>query len=227
MHSQYIPTGPIIDWPFKTLIEAWEAYRFVTKGYRLAGLPTYEDISCEVERRLEIYPCDLVFEIQDVIMPNCNCVRQVLTSGKIVIQHQITCSERAPEPILDRWPQECHLCHVIMEDPEDRTQFHGLGNCVSVCDSCHGSGQQTAEQTQAAAEMVQAVEVAKKNAKLAALLFACKKLCVHCKSGCSITWSNGQPLHANIPDQVGAYLCSASEIHIAMAEFSHDNIQID
>jgi DnaJ-class molecular chaperone len=40
------------------------------------------------------------------------------------------------------WPQECFLCHTDMTSPEDRMEWHGLGNCVEVCDGCNGSGEE-------------------------------------------------------------------------------------
>lgn len=39
-----------------------------------------------------------------------------------------------------RWPRVCHLCNQNMESEADRTEWHGLGNCVPVCPTCMGSG---------------------------------------------------------------------------------------
>jgi hypothetical protein len=37
-------------------------------------------------------------------------------------------------------PKHCDLCDKMMESLEDRTQWHGLGNCVETCSHCNGSG---------------------------------------------------------------------------------------
>lgn len=44
------------------------------------------------------------------------------------------------QPKPETWPQHCHLCDTDMESPDDRTEWHGLGNCVPVCMVCMGSG---------------------------------------------------------------------------------------
>jgi hypothetical protein len=50
----------------------------------------------------------------------------------------------APQPVsgdaADKWPQHCDLCNQDMESADDRTEWHGLGNCVPVCMVCMGSG---------------------------------------------------------------------------------------
>jgi hypothetical protein len=38
------------------------------------------------------------------------------------------------------FPKHCDLCDKMMESLEDRTQWHGLGNCVETCSHCNGSG---------------------------------------------------------------------------------------
>jgi hypothetical protein len=38
------------------------------------------------------------------------------------------------------FPKHCDLCDKMMESLEDRTQWHGLGNCVEICSHCNGSG---------------------------------------------------------------------------------------
>jgi DnaJ-class molecular chaperone len=39
------------------------------------------------------------------------------------------------------WPLECNLCHTDMTSPDDRMEWHGLGNCVEICEECMGSGE--------------------------------------------------------------------------------------
>lgn len=38
------------------------------------------------------------------------------------------------------WPQHCDLCSMPMQTPDDRAFWHGIGNCVPICDACTGSG---------------------------------------------------------------------------------------
>lgn len=40
----------------------------------------------------------------------------------------------------EQFPQICFLCGHTMESADDRTFWHGLGNCVEICVSCTGSG---------------------------------------------------------------------------------------
>ena len=47
-------------------------------------------------------------------------------------------------PRRDTWPKKCELCNHDMTSADDRTEWHGLGNCVPICPTCSGSG--TAEE---------------------------------------------------------------------------------
>jgi len=42
----------------------------------------------------------------------------------------------------EQWPQLCHLCNTQMESADDRCEWHGLGNCVDICERCLGSGEE-------------------------------------------------------------------------------------
>lgn len=38
------------------------------------------------------------------------------------------------------FPFKCHLCELEITSAEDRMEWHGLGNCVEICDDCLGTG---------------------------------------------------------------------------------------
>lgn len=38
------------------------------------------------------------------------------------------------------FPFECHMCGHQVESVDDRIEWHGLGNCVEICDGCLGTG---------------------------------------------------------------------------------------
>lgn len=37
------------------------------------------------------------------------------------------------------FPFKCHLCGHQIESADDRLEWHGLGNCVEICDDCLGT----------------------------------------------------------------------------------------
>lgn len=39
------------------------------------------------------------------------------------------------------FPYKCFLCGLDMTSAEDRLEWHGLGNCVEICEGCMGSGE--------------------------------------------------------------------------------------
>lgn len=46
-----------------------------------------------------------------------------------------------PPPARDKdWPRHCNLCNTEMQSPDDRLEWHGIGNCVPICMPCAGSG---------------------------------------------------------------------------------------
>ena len=45
----------------------------------------------------------------------------------------------ATTPIQPKYPHPCGLCPGTIESAED-TEWHGLGNCVPICERCTGSG---------------------------------------------------------------------------------------
>jgi hypothetical protein len=49
----------------------------------------------------------------------------------------LTCWKRSSK---ETWPQHCGLCNQDMESDADRMEWHGLGNCVNICERCTGSG---------------------------------------------------------------------------------------
>lgn len=54
-------------------------------------------------------------------------------------EHRIAKAEFRPQK-PETWPQHCDLCNHDMESETDRTEWHGLGNCVPICPTCCGSG---------------------------------------------------------------------------------------
>lgn len=39
------------------------------------------------------------------------------------------------------YPQSCFSCGVMIASPDDH-EWHGLGNCVDICERCGGSGEE-------------------------------------------------------------------------------------
>jgi hypothetical protein len=50
-------------------------------------------------------------------------------------------------PEKEQWPRHCDLCNTDMTSPDGRTEWHGLGICVPVCDTCQGQGIQPEKPT--------------------------------------------------------------------------------
>lgn len=45
-----------------------------------------------------------------------------------------------PAPMPAAFPYACFLCGHQMTSADDRMEWHGLGNCVDICDDCLGTG---------------------------------------------------------------------------------------
>jgi Lar family restriction alleviation protein len=59
---------------------------------------------------------------------------------KCVMKSLALSAPKAPAGQPEKWPQHCDLCNTDMESADDRTEWHGLGNCFPICDRCTGSG---------------------------------------------------------------------------------------
>ena len=58
-------------------------------------------------------------------------------------------STMAPElRAVQMYPFDCPLCGRRIKNADDRSLFHGLGNCADICELCDGTGELKGEGSQ-------------------------------------------------------------------------------
>lgn len=65
---------------------------------------------------------------------------ETLTQERDAAREQIQTLEKELQRYRARtYPMQCELCELQIESADD-CEWHGLGNCVDICDSCDGNG---------------------------------------------------------------------------------------
>lgn len=106
-----------------------------------------------------------------------------------------------------KFPHPCECCGKQIESQDDY-EWHGFGNCVNLCPTCLGSGEEPENYKKQFDEQTQAFEKAKWSAQLFVLEKLAKVYCRSCLTG---------ELRIQRPDLGSLYFhdktrCNASEI---------------